>query len=203
MNGAYRSYITQIPMQRLGRMQERTRYPQALHARHCLPPHEPALPHAAHNQLAASLGHRLQALDRLQQPLARRRVRLVQEGDLRQRRGGRGEDVDGARQETRALGVVDAEGRGEHGIGAGALALHACGREGEHGGRGSGLDRVEHCVSFFSFSFLFLCSLLLWVRPLSFSPRLLVYLGLDLGKIREGRLRGASGATAIPRYGTA
>jgi hypothetical protein len=110
-------------VQSLGRVQEGARDAQALHAGDRLLSHEPALAHAADEQLAARVLDALDAFDSLQEAVPRSGVGLIQDGDLGERGRGGGEDVDGARQKTGAFRVVDGYGR-RKGLGTSASSLH-------------------------------------------------------------------------------
>jgi hypothetical protein len=113
-------------VQGLGRVQEGTRDAQALHAGDRLLAYEPALAHAADQQLAARVLDALDAFDGLQEAVPRGGVRLIQDGDVGERgRGGR-EDVDSAQQQIGAFGVVDGYGRCQ-GLGPSASSLHGWG----------------------------------------------------------------------------
>jgi hypothetical protein len=81
-------------MQCLRSVHKGTRNAQALHRCDNLAPYKAALADAADYELAPSLAILSDGFDSLEQAIAGYVVRLVQEGDLGQRSGGGGEDVD-------------------------------------------------------------------------------------------------------------
>ena len=90
-------------MDGLSGVHEGAAYPQALHSRDHLLPHQPALAYTADDEFAAGPVYARDQLDGSEQALSGYRVGSIQDADLRER-GCRGrEDIHGARQQTRAL----------------------------------------------------------------------------------------------------
>jgi hypothetical protein len=107
----YLSDVPEVAMDGLSGMHEGAAYPQALHSRDHLLPHQPALAYTADDEFAASLVNASDQLDGLEQTLSGYGVGSIQDADLRERGCGSGKNIDGARQQTRPLGRARTVGK--------------------------------------------------------------------------------------------
>lgn len=107
----YLSDVPKVAVDGLSGVHESAAYPQALHGRDHLLPHQPALAYTADDEFAADFIDARDQLDGLEQTLSGYGVGPIQDADLRERgRGGR-QNIDGARQQTRSLGRARTVGK--------------------------------------------------------------------------------------------